>query len=484
MGKITGNGTAVRGLGGAAGYGEVMLPRGDDTVARVDVSAVFEAGFKLGGGQYAADRLFVSTDGLVSLGTGFSGVATTAAAIQSPFFAIFNADVDTRLDGEGAESGAVWLDIDSAADCVTITWENVGFYRRNATQTDTFQMQLFDRGNGAFDVVYRYQSITWTSGDLQGGWGGLGGIAALIGLGHGGAASLLPASGVEGAQLDLPDTLGNTGVMGLWVFSFGPATVITGTPGADRLTGTADNDTLRGLGGADVLLGSAGADVMDGGAGIDRVDYSRAPSAVRVDLARPSANLGQATGDSFQVIEQFSGSAFNDSLLGGTAGDHFSGGDGADLLDGRSGADSLFGGAGADRLLGGGSHDLLESGSGPDDLRGGGGRDTLDGGLSSDRLTGGPGADAFRHAGTSGQGSDWVMDFNSAAHDHLVFGRTGAVRSDFSVTFATVAGAGAPDELEALITYLPLNRVVWILVDGADEPSITVHSSMNSFDLL
>ena len=33
------------------------------------------------------------------------------------------------------------------------------------------------------------------------------------------------------------------------------------------------------------------------------------------------------------------------------------------------------------------------------------------------------------------------------------------------VTFATVAGAGKPGHPEALITYLPLDRLVWILVE-------------------
>ena len=128
MGDITGNGTAVTGLGGVAGYGEVSVPRGDDTVAQVNVSAVFDSGFSVGGARYGADQLFISTDGLISFGTGFSGVAAAASAIAAPFFAIFNADVDTRLDGEGAESGGIWLDVDTVQDCVTITWDHVGFY--------------------------------------------------------------------------------------------------------------------------------------------------------------------------------------------------------------------------------------------------------------------------------------------------------------------------------------------------------------------
>ncbi len=598
MGEITGNGTAVSGLGGAAGYGETMLPRGDDTVAQVNVAAVFESGFNIGGVQYGANQLYISTDGLISFGAGVSGVAGNANAIAAPFFAIFNGDVDTRLDGETPESGAVWLDVDTVQDCVTITWDHVGFYRRNATATDTFQMQIFDRGNGGFDIVYRYQDINWTSGDLQGGWGGLGGIAAMIGYraAASGAATLLGASGNEAAELGLPDTLGNTGDAGLWVYHFTNGSVINGTDAANTLQGTAANDTINGLGGADVLMGSAGADLLDGGLGLDRADYGSATTAIRIDLVTPAANLGQAAGDSYLAIEAFAGSTLADTLLGGALADSFYGGAGADSLDGRAGADSLYGGAGDDRVLGNDGNDALDGGAdndalygnrgadtltgglgndsligangddlmtggdGADRLAGGSGADTLmggsssadladtlaggfgsdlirgsagddllrgnsgydtlygddgndlltgrygidqlyggvgtdmlrsgasndllDGGIANDTLIGGLGADTFRHLGIGGQGSDWVMDFDNAAGDRLSFGIDGAVKSDFSVTFINTPGAGKAAIAEAYITYLPLDRLCWILVDGADEAAIILQSSINSFDLL
>ena len=118
--------------------------------------------------------------------------------------------MDTRLDGEGPESGAIWVDIDAASDVFSITWADVGFYRRNASLTNTIQLQLFDRGHGNFDVVLRYQTVHWTSGDLEGGWGGTGGTAAFIGydLGAAAPAVTLGASGDETAQLALPQTLG------------------------------------------------------------------------------------------------------------------------------------------------------------------------------------------------------------------------------------------------------------------------------------
>ncbi len=504
MGEITGNGTAVNGLGGARGYGETELPRGDDSVTRINVAAVFEDGLDLGGVHYQAGDLFVSTDGLISFGSAVSGVAASAAAITAPFFAIFNADVDTRLDGEGAESGAIWLDVDAAQDCVTITWDHVGFYRRNASLTDTFQIQLFDRGNGGFEVVYRYQDISWTSGDLQGGSGGLGGTAALIGhrITATGAATLLAASGSEGAELALPAGLGNSAIAGLWQWAFLAPSQVVGTSAADTLHGTTGDDTMSGLGGNDVLMGSLRADVLNGGDGLDWANYSGAPQAVRIDLTHMASNAGFATGDSFLLIERLAGSGFGDTLLGGASGDQFIGGGGADSLAGRQGndwlnggadadtlaggigRDTLFGGAGADRLLGLTDDDYLASGAGSDQLYGGDGNDRLDGGVGFDTLTGGAGADAFEHAGIQGQGCDWVMDFANSAGDHLLFGIAGAVAADFRVTFALVAGAGQPAVAEAFVRYLPTSRLIWMLVDGADEGAILLQSSMNSFDLL
>ena len=475
MGEITGNGTAVKGLGGAAGFGETQLARGDDTVARVDLRAVFGAGFTLGGVNFVGDAVYISTDGMVSFGQGLAGVVPPAA----PFLAIFNADVDTRLDGEGAESGAVWLDIDTAQDCVTITWDHVGFYRRNASLTNTFQMQLFDRGGGNFEVVYRYEDISWTSGDLQGGWGGLGGTAALIGTraGSGGAVVSLPASGNEAAELALDTSLGNTGVKGLWVIPFGTAPAdILGTAGADLLAGTDAADTMRGLDGDDVLRGSLGSDVLDGGAGLDRADYTAATGAVLIDLGNPAAQIrGQAAGDTYLGIERYTGSAMADTMRGGAGGDDF---------DGGRGMDSLLGLGGSDTLAGGDQNDLLYGGAGADMLSGGTGNDVIYGGKGGDSLSGGTGADVFVFAGTGRQGRDWITDYDAASGDILDFGRAAAVRADFRVTYVADPGAGLTTVKEAHITYLPTGKLIWVLVDGAGDASIIVHSSINSFDLM
>ena len=92
MGTITGDGTAVTGLGGAAGYGETALARGDEGFVQVDVSAVFELGFALGGVLYSGEALFISTDGFVSFGAGVSALPANPATLEVPFLAAFMAD--------------------------------------------------------------------------------------------------------------------------------------------------------------------------------------------------------------------------------------------------------------------------------------------------------------------------------------------------------------------------------------------------------
>ena len=398
MGEISGDGTAVTGLGGPKGYGETALPRGDDGFVPVDVSAVFEDGFLLGGETYGGDELFISTDGFVTFGTGVSQVPDDPGTLTMPFIGPFMADVDTRLDGEGPESGQIWLDVDTVQDCVTITWEEVGFYRRDASLTNTFQLQLFDRGGGAMDVVFRYDSIEWTTGDLEGGVGGVGGYSAIIGfrLDDSGTVTYLGPSENDNALLDLETTAGNTGVAGLYIFRVGGAPVpISGTAGADIIFGTGANDTIQGLGGNDVLIGSTGTDIMDGGSGVDTVDYSASSEAVRIDLTNPAVNTGWAQGDSYVAIETIISTNRNDTLLGSSGNNLFLGMGGNDSLDGRSGNDTLRGDQGDDTLLGNAGNDLLDGYSGKDTLTGGDGDDWLTGSSGNDSLIGSAGNDSL-----------------------------------------------------------------------------------------
>ncbi|SEL70428.1 M10 family metallopeptidase C-terminal domain-containing protein [Xaviernesmea oryzae] len=133
--------------------------------------------------------------------------------------------------------------------------------------------------------------------------------------------------------------------------------LIIGNQAANQLAGGAGNDTLFGADGDDVLIGGAGADKLDGGAGNDTASYARAKAGLRVDLAHPGINTGEAAGDSFVSIENLTGSRFADRL---------SGDDGNNVLDGGAGKDVILGGAGDDWLIGGLGADVLTGGSGAD----------------------------------------------------------------------------------------------------------------------
>lgn len=171
---------------------------------------------------------------------------------------------------------------------------------------------------------------------------------------------------------------------------------LDGGRGADRLVGRAGDDHLLGGHGRDRLEGGTGTDRIDGGHGRDRVVYDRAGAGLRVDLAKPHTNEGEAADDTLISVEDVTGSVHDDRLYG----------------DKR--ANALDGGDGRDRLLGRGGDDLLQGGNGRDRLQGGTGDDTLEGGAGNDILRGDAGADTFVFNG----GSDVILDFDG---DFLAF---------------------------------------------------------------
>ena len=208
--QVTGDGTLVN-AGGAA------LPVNDDGSSLVDMSAVFEDGLNFFGAEYDASEIYVNTNGNITFGTGLSQYTPSGiSAGSTPLIAAFWADVDTRA-GE-----PIYVDVDTEADVVTITWDNVGFYSHHAEPSNSFQMQLFDRGGGDFDIVFRYEDINWSAGTASGGNAetGLGGTPARAGFSAGNGADFfeLPQSGIESEITNLENITGNTGVEGLWVF--------------------------------------------------------------------------------------------------------------------------------------------------------------------------------------------------------------------------------------------------------------------------
>ena len=143
---------------------------------------------------------------------------------------------------------------------------------------------------------------------------------------------------------------------------------LVGTSGSPsgQITTYADVSALGGIDGNDTLEGGLGNDTLDGGGGNDTASYVHASGGVTVDLSAGAAS-GADGSDTLANIENVTGSAYNDTLLGNTADNVLTGGTGIDILLGREGNDTLL------------------AGDGDDYLAGGAGNDTLDGGADSDR---------------------------------------------------------------------------------------------------
>jgi Ca2+-binding RTX toxin-like protein len=152
---------------------------------------------------------------------------------------------------------------------------------------------------------------------------------------------------------------------------------LDGGDGDDELWGGWGNNTLKGGGGADALIGSW--------QGIDTASYYDSPEGVIALLGIGGAG-GDAEGDTFEEIENLTGSIYADTLWGD---------DGFNELMGMDGNDTLKGFGGGDVLRGGNGNDTLEGMDGPDVLRGDSGDDTLDGGAASDTMIGGFGNDIY-----------------------------------------------------------------------------------------
>ena len=233
----------------------------------------------------------------------------------------------------------------------------------------------------------------------------------------------------------LPAWVNNLTLTGTTVYGTGNdiGNIITGNSADNVLNGATGNDTLTGGGGADSFTfadapGAANADritdfapaqdtiVLDrtampalgagGRLGVgdarffaadgassghdadDRVVYDTSTGNLYYDADGNGAGAAQliatlqgvpaiGASDIFVATsgQLFTGTAGNDSLVGGTGDDTLNGLDGNDTLNGAGGNDSLSGGNGNDSLIGGDGNDTLDSGAGFDTLSGGLGND-------------------------------------------------------------------------------------------------------------
>ncbi|MGF6227725.1 Ca2+-binding RTX toxin-like protein [Inquilinus ginsengisoli] len=410
-----GSDSFIGGSGGGIGstYGADALNGGDgvDTVYYSDEEAFAAVTVNLatgvGGGQAQGDT-YSSIENVT--GTGFDDTLIGDAAANLLIGGVGNdtlrggAGDDTLTGGSGAGTGA------------------------------TYGADALDGGDGNDTVDYNRESAF---------------VAVTVNLATGASGGMAEGDtynsieNVTGTQFD--DTL-------------------TGDDGANVLIGTAGNDTIEGGAGDDTLIGgngsgagaTYGADVLNGGDGNDTVDYSRdAPfAAVTVNLAT-GVGGGIAEDDTYNSIENVTGTEFNDTLIGGAAANAFSGGDGNDDLSGGAGGDNLNGGDGTDvgrystsgaavtvdlaagtgtggdaegdtltsieNLAGSKFDDTLSGNGGVNVINGGGGNDTVAGAGDNDNLYGGNGADQVDG------GDEWDTLQGEAGDDHLIGGAGGDI---------------------------------------------------------
>lgn len=104
------------------------------------------------------------------------------------------------------------------------------------------------------------------------------------------------------------------------------------------------------LAGNDVFIGTAGADGYRGYGGNDTVSYANASAAIFAGLDEGGSG-GDATGDTFNSIENLTGSRFDDILYGNAEVNILKGGAGNDAMVGKGGGDRFEGGAGSDTVF-------------------------------------------------------------------------------------------------------------------------------------
>jgi Ca2+-binding RTX toxin-like protein len=123
--------------------------------------------------------------------------------------------------------------------------------------------------------------------------------------------------------------------------------LLRGNRGDDYIEGRGGTDSLMGDRGNDTLVGGAMGDILNGGAGNDTASYHTSIGGVVVSLGdqrgsvwNGSASGGDATGDVLYSIENLTGSAYVDELIGNAGDNVLDGGGNADRMSGAEGNDT------------------------------------------------------------------------------------------------------------------------------------------------
>jgi Ca2+-binding RTX toxin-like protein len=211
------------------------------------------------------------------------------------------------------------------------------------------------------------------------------------------------------------------------------------TNGADTIFGYGGNDSIFGLGGNDEIKGGGGADTLNGGSGTDTANYSDSSVGVVVSLISGAGSGGTAQGDTLISIENLTGSAHDDLLVGN---------DGNNVLTGLEDNDTLKGGGGADTLYGDSGNDRLKGGGGADTLNGGSGIDTADYYCSSDGVFISLYSDVAAYGDAEGDELNSIENLNGSSQGDSLWGNDGVNVIKGMDGNDTLKGYGGNDTLE------------------------------------
>ena len=214
-------------------------------------------------------------------------------------------------------------------------------------------------------------------------------------------------------------------------------------------------------------------DTFDGGDGVDTYSYEEATAGVTAYLQFTGRDTGGAGRDTLISVENLTGSAFDDRLVGDDGANYLKGGAGNDIIklkggtdnraDGGEGDDRIRGSEGVDALFGQGGRDILVGldgddrlslggaeggfaygGKGNDNVSGGEGDDVLRGNRGDDVLIGFAGNDDTRGGGgddtvrgdrgdnylLGGNGADTIVDGRAVGNDVMTGGFGGQASAD------------------------------------------------------
>lgn len=99
-------------------FGGFRVPNGDDNVASVSITPVFENGFTIG--DRTPTEIIVATNGGVSFGGGVSFPYVNPFS-STPQIAILPTDLDTRFPDADNPRAGVFVNFNEARDSVVIT---------------------------------------------------------------------------------------------------------------------------------------------------------------------------------------------------------------------------------------------------------------------------------------------------------------------------------------------------------------------------